>query len=124
MPMAQPSSEALPPTVLWCRDGAGVVYSFVNWPFWDAPPFKNVVYAYVNSNNEVGYFGRADDLRERQQRHEKRGIAWQMGFNRLYVHQPMRLDRVDYISAEKRLIEFACPVLNTQHNWVKSAFGL
>lgn len=78
---------------------------------------RNVVYAFVNIDNVVGYIGRAENLQDRQGSHERRKEALREGFGRLYVHWQGMFDPVNFKTAEVNLIRAYCPQLNTQHNW-------
>jgi excinuclease UvrABC nuclease subunit len=81
-------------------------------------PMLDVVYAFVNTRNEVGYIGQAENLLNRQRGHEHRDAAMLQGYVRLYVHWQGPMDPIDFKEAEERLITAYCPPLNTHHNWL------
>ena len=105
-----------PPPELYFKDLGGVTYRFYLHSFMDPLPMRDVVYAFVNADNLVGYIGRAENLQDRQRGHEHRNEALRQGFGRLYVHWQALGDPIDYKSAETNLIRAYCPALNTQHN--------
>lgn len=77
---------------------------------------KNMVYAFVSLHNEVGYIGKAENLRDRQLGHEHRAEALRRGYSWLYVHWQGLYDPIDYNAAEVSLIRAYNPPLNVRHN--------
>jgi hypothetical protein len=107
-------------------DGIDTNYRFDIYRIFERPAGVNAVYAFaalVGTVYQPLYIGRADILSSRLAEHDRREEAVARGATHLLVHIPGTLDRIDYKEAERRLIQFFAPPLNTQHNPLRSLYG-
>ena len=100
-------------------DGVDTDYSFGIYAIDATPAGVNAVYMFCRLEGRIYvpiYIGRAEILSERLRGHERRAEAIRLGAGALLVHTPPAIGaRVDYITAERRLIAHYNPALNTQH---------
>jgi hypothetical protein len=100
-------------------DGVDTSYSFNIYDVEAAPAGVNAVYMFCRIEGRTYvpvYIGRAEILSDRLCSHERRAEAIRLGAVALLVHTPPAIGaRVDYITAERRLIAHYNPALNTQH---------
>ena len=77
----------------------------------------NAVYAFVSGSGPfpVKYIGKADVLSERLEGHERLSEARLLGADQLWVHIPHEVDRIRHEEAERRLIQFLKPPMNTHY---------
>ncbi len=107
-------------------DGIDTNYRFDVYRIFERPAGVNAVYAFATLAGTTYlplYIGRADILSSRLADHDRREEAVARGATHLLVHVPGTLDRINYKEAERRLIQFFAPPLNTQHNPLRSFHG-
>lgn len=106
-------------------DGIDTTYTFGVYDISALPSGLSAVYMFCKIENGLYvplYIGRAINLPDRLSGHEKKSQAIRLGATYLLVHTPPIVGaRVDYVTAEKRLIRHYNPVLNTQHRSVETA---
>jgi hypothetical protein len=107
-------------------DGVDTNYRFDIYRIFERPEGVNAVYAFASLAGTIYrplYIGRADILSSRLAEHDRHEEAVARGATHLLVHVPGTLDRINYKEAERRLIQFFAPPLNTQHNPLRSLYG-
>lgn len=118
--LGKPPPSPLPE--IWMQDGFGLTYKFVRYNLDARPDLHASVYAYVSIRQGVimtfpvlEYVGRAVDLRDRLDQHERLAEARRRGATELWVHTPGWSDPIGYFEAERRLIETYQPPMCEQH---------
>ena len=115
--------KALAPPLpdFWIWDGFDMKYRFVRLPIEARPDASESVYAYVTLRRGIlvmfpsfEYVGRAEELRDRLNHHERLAEAIRRGATELWVHTPSRHDPIGYYEAERRLIETYKPPMCRQ----------
>ena len=107
----QPQSPAHYKTA-YLSDLQGVRYRFQVLHARLQPRGHDLVYAYVNHRNQVGYIGSTEDAALRFP-HERLDEALRWGATRLWVSRPIYRPPIPLRDAERRLIEAYDPPLNS-----------
>ncbi len=112
---------------VWADDGLGIQYQFDVYPLGTTVYGSNAIYVFARFDGrsyQPVYIGRAETLSTRLQGHERMNEAINLGASYLLVHKVPSKPKVEFTEAERRLIGFYSPALNTQHNRLTGDRGL